>query len=371
MMMRQAFLDAFYEVLGPEPGIGVIHSSIADLAPPAEFRKSDVLDALDQLIADGWTIALPAFTLSFCQGRPFRASRSPSEVGQLADWLLVSRGDARRTPHPMYSFAVAGPAAGRIAACRSTTTFGDDSPFALFERENATLVMLGCGWKYCTQYHRYEEEAKVPQRLFKEFVGRADLGDGLGEREVRATMFVRDLELNPVNDFTRAEARLRDEGLIATRPLLHAQIEAIRLVDFARVCRELLNDDPLTFVHNRSEVAAALAKRSRTGEPPPSRITAPEQSEVSPRVSEVATVDGQSPTASLVRQLLKLPANADLSEAALGVTPGWDSLKQIEILVSLESEFDIRFLSSEMESLHRFTDLDSLCRTKLAERASR
>lgn len=44
-------------------------------------------------------------------------------------------------------------------------------------------------------------------------------------------MFVRDLELNPVNDFTRAEGRLRDERLIATRPLLHAQIEAARLVD--------------------------------------------------------------------------------------------------------------------------------------------
>jgi aminoglycoside N3'-acetyltransferase/acyl carrier protein len=370
-MMRQVFLDVFSAVLGPEPGIAVIHSSLADLAPPAEFRKSDILDAMDRLIADGWTIALPAFTLSFCQGRPFRASRSPSEVGQLADWLLVSRGDARRTPHPMYSFTVAGPAADKIAACRSTTTFGDDSPFGLFERENATLVMLGCGWKYCTQYHRYEEEAKVPQRLFKEFAGRADLGDGLGEREVRATMFVRDLELNPVNDFTRAEARLRDERLIATCPLLHAQIEAVRLVDFARVCRELLNDDPLTFVENRTAIAAALAIRSPAAGQAPLKTMGPAKSGVPSLVSHVPTSEGHSPTASLVRQLLKLPENVDLREAALGITPGWDSLKQIEILVSLESEFDIRFLSSEMESLHRFTDLDALCRTKLAERAGR
>src|SRR5580698_6099416 len=214
MMMRQAFLEAFSAVLGPEPGIAVIHSSIADLAPPAEFRKADILDALDQLIAVGWTIALPAFTLSFCQGRPFRASRSPSEVGQLADWLLVSRGDARRTPHPMYSFAVAGPSADKIAACRSTTTFGDDSPFGLFERENATLVMLGCGWKYCTQFHRYEEQAAVPYRYFKEFIGQADLGDGNGEHEVRAAMYVRDLTINPVNDFTAVEQRLRDAGIV-------------------------------------------------------------------------------------------------------------------------------------------------------------
>jgi FkbH-like protein len=269
MMMRQAFLDAFCAVLPPEPGIAVIHSSIADLAPPADFRKWDVLYALDRLIANGWTIALPAFTLSFCQGRPFHSSRSPSEVGLLADWLLASRVDARRTPHPMYSFAVAGPAADKIVNCRSTTTFGDESPFALFERENAALVMLGCGWKYCTQYHRYEEEAQVPQRFFKDFVGRADLGDGGAEHEVSATMFVRDLALNPQNDFSRAEARLRDDRLIASRPLLHAQIEAAQVVDFARICRELLANDPLTFVLNRSAVADALAKRSRSVDQPP------------------------------------------------------------------------------------------------------
>lgn len=366
MMLRETFLEAFCAVLGPAPGIAVIHSSIADLAPPAEFHKSDVLYALDRLIENGWTIALPAFTLSFCQGQRFHHAQSGSEVGILADWFLESRSDAKRTPHPMYSFAVAGPAAGRIAACRSSTTFGDDSPFALFERENGTLVMLGCGWKYCTQYHRYEEEAKVPQRYFKEFLGRADLGDGLGEREVRATMFVRDLALDPQNDFTRAEARLRNERLIATRPLLHGQIEAARLADFARVCRDLLHGDPLTFVLNRSAVAEALAKRSRSAERRPLKTTAPQQMEAPP-VSEAAA-NGQTPAAALVRELLNLPPNADLTEAALGITPGWDSLKHIEILVSLESAFDIRFLSSEMETLHRFADLDSLCRQKLAKR---
>jgi aminoglycoside N3'-acetyltransferase len=289
MMLRQAILEAFCAVLGPDPGIAVIHSSIANLAPPPEFRKWDVLYALDQLIAKGWTIALPAFTLSFCQGRSFHHRNSPSEVGLLADWLLDSRVDARRTPHPMYSFAVAGPAAERIAACCSTTTFGDDSPFGLFDREDSTLVMLGCGWKYCTQYHRYEEEAKVPQRYFKEFIGRADLGDGLGEREIRATMFVRDLALNPQNDFTRAEARLRDERLIATRPLLHGVIEAARLADFARVCRDLLKNDPFTFVHNRMAVAEALAERSRSAEQPAAKIAASGHSTVDRMKAAVET----------------------------------------------------------------------------------
>jgi NAD(P)-dependent dehydrogenase (short-subunit alcohol dehydrogenase family)/acyl dehydratase/acyl carrier protein len=88
-------------------------------------------------------------------------------------------------------------------------------------------------------------------------------------------------------------------------------------------------------------------------------------------VVEASSSDGHSPAAPLVRKLLRLPPTADLNDAALGVTPGWDSLKQIELLVTLESALGIRFLSSEMESLHRFIDLDSLCRKKLAERRSR
>lgn len=267
-MLRQAFLNAFCAVLGQEPGIAVIHSSIADLAPPRGFRKWDVLYGLDRLIDAGWTIALPAFTLSFCEGRPFHHSRSPSETGLLADWFLDARADARRTPHPIYSFAVAGPVASKIAACPSTTAFGDDSPFGLFEEQNATLVMLGCGWKYCTLYHRFEEEALVPHRRFKEFVGKADLDDGVGEREVRATMYVRELAVNPINDFSRAEKRLRAEGVVTSLPLLHANIESARVADFARICREMLRAEPLAFVHNRLAVAEGLASRSRAAEQP-------------------------------------------------------------------------------------------------------
>ena len=60
-MMRQAFFDALCAVLGREPGIAVIHSSLANLAPPSEFRQEDALYGLDRLIENGWTIALPAF----------------------------------------------------------------------------------------------------------------------------------------------------------------------------------------------------------------------------------------------------------------------------------------------------------------------
>jgi hypothetical protein len=81
--------------------------------------------------------------------------------------------------------------------------------------------------------------------------------------------------------------------------------------------------------------------------------------------------DDRSPAAVVVRKLLQLAPDADLGHAGLGVTPGWDSLKHIELLVTLESALGIRFGSGEMEALHRFSELDSLCRQKIAERGAR
>jgi FkbH-like protein len=258
-MMRQMFLNAFRGVLEGDPAIVVIHSSVADLVPPSDIDCWDLLYGLHRLIEKGWTVALPAFTFSFCKGRLFHLLNSPSEVGVLADWMLANHPHSSRTCHPIYSFVVAGPAAHRIHNCTSTTTFGDDSPFGLFEHENATLVMLGCGWKYATQFHRYEEKAAAPYRYFKEFTGPADFCDGIGERDVRSSMYVRQLAVDPVNDFSPAIARLRSEGLIKSESLCRGQVESVRIADLARVSVDILSSDLMAFVTEGASVGYRLA----------------------------------------------------------------------------------------------------------------
>src|SRR5262249_25118154 len=124
-MMRQLFLETLHSLIEDPPGIVVIHSSLANLAPREKLNRWDLIYGLDRLIREGWTVALPAFTFSFCAGRPYHHVGSASEVGVFADWLLADHPDAVRTPHPIYSFVVAGPNADRIMACPSSTTFGD------------------------------------------------------------------------------------------------------------------------------------------------------------------------------------------------------------------------------------------------------
>jgi FkbH-like protein len=271
-MMRQFFLETVQSLIEGPPRIVVIHSSLANLAPRERLNRWDLLYGLDRLIRSGWTVALPAFTFSFCSGRPYHHSRSASEVGVFADWLLADYPDSARTPHPIYSFAVAGPDARKILACPSSTTFGDDSPFGLFERENATLVMLGCDWTFATQFHRYEEKAGVAYRYFKEFTGRADLGDGRGERDVRSSMYVRRLAADPINDFSPAVTRLRSQDLVKSASLSRGKAESVHVADLARVCGELLGSDPMAFVANGTDVAYKLAKISQAAQQPALRV---------------------------------------------------------------------------------------------------
>lgn len=75
-----------------------------------------------------------------------------------------------------------------------------------------------------------------------------------------------------------------------------------------------------------------------------------------------------SPISGVLRKSLRLADNIDLADAALGLTPGWDSLKHIEILLAVEAALDISFGAGETETAHDFITLDALCRKKLAEK---
>lgn len=262
-------LGALRDVSDPGGRLLVVHSSLAHLKPPSNLPKWEVVRAIQTLANEGLTLALPAFTFSFCAGKPFDPVHSPSETGQLADWV-AELGGALRTRHPIYSFVVIGPLAGEIAACRNSTTFGDDSSFAYFERVAARVAMLGCGWTYCTQFHRYEEEASVPYRCFKVFKGQLVLPGG--PAPVEAKMYVRDLELDPVNDFSEAVRKLRQEGKIAARDLWGGRVEAAAVPELADACRALLREDAWVFVRDPGVTAYRLRQLRVRPDMPPVRV---------------------------------------------------------------------------------------------------
>jgi FkbH-like protein len=266
MSQAQTIADALYQAVGSKSSTAVVHSSLAALRPPADLSRWDLLRAVRSLVDRGLTLAFPAFTFGFCRGAPYHATGSRSETGILADWV-VELHDSIRSPNPIYSFVLIGPQAQRLAACPNTTTFGEDSIFAEFERQNAQMVMAGCDLSYCTQFHRYEEEAGVPYRYYKNFTGSADFGSGPSLTNVK--MFVRDLKIDPENNFSPAVNALRRDGQIATVELWGGQIESVACSSLAEKCRSLLAVDQLALVVAPEQVRHAIknAKASARTQP--------------------------------------------------------------------------------------------------------
>ncbi len=249
-----------HDVVEVEDTLVVIHSSMPLLGPPSGVRKWDWLFVLDELVRSGKTLAIPAFTFSFCSGQSYHFRDSASEVGILGEWALELNG-AKRTAHPIYSFVVVGPLADELCAARNSTTFGPDSSFSLFDKHNARIVMLGCGWEYCTYFHKFEEEQNVPYRYFKTFTGEADFGQGA--TQASAEMFVRDLELDPANDFSDIPRRLRESGKLKETQLWKGTVASASCQDIADVAVELLESNPWHMVHDyrqKLHLAKSIAK---------------------------------------------------------------------------------------------------------------
>jgi NADP-dependent 3-hydroxy acid dehydrogenase YdfG/acyl dehydratase/acyl carrier protein len=63
--------------------------------------------------------------------------------------------------------------------------------------------------------------------------------------------------------------------------------------------------------------------------------------------------------AAVVRRVLGLPPGADVGSGGVGVTPGWDSLRHIRIVLGVEAEFGVRLPSAALSGSGGF---DALCR---------
>ncbi len=67
----------------------------------------------------------------------------------------------------------------------------------------------------------------------------------------------------------------------------------------------------------------------------------------------------------IFKVVLKLD-DVDKDSLVFGETDGWDSLKHMEIIFSLEEEFDVEFMKEDIEQMHSFAEICRLVEEKLA-----
>ena len=85
-----------------------------------------------------------------------------------------------------------------------------------------------------------------------------------------------------------------------------------------------------------------------------------------PTATSSDTSSSSFAVADTVRRVLHLPRGCNLAGGGIGVTPGWDSLRQIELILALEAELSIQFTSMELTELGSFDALLVACQKKVS-----
>ncbi len=224
-----------------EGDLVMVHSFTSALTG-LERPDRRLIDALLEILGDGGTLALPAFTYSFCRTGIFRPDEDPSEVGIAAD-TLRNEYRGRRTLAPIFSVVVAGARSDEIAELSSATTFGPDSIFGYMLQHNGKLCGVGVGCEKITFNHYPEQQLAVPYRYWKHFTG---VMEHAGQREpISVQYFVRSLEPEAVRDQSKISALMSDKPFVRTSSVGGADIFCAPVEQYHATLRDAMIEDPL------------------------------------------------------------------------------------------------------------------------------
>lgn len=97
-------------------------------------------------------------------------------------------------------------------------------------------------------------------------------------------------------------------------------------------------------------------------------VPAPKSTPDTPEVHQVMldSTESESRLDEFVRRFFHLSSDADLWNAGLNLTPGWDSLRHIEFMLDLEAKLGLRFSAAEVEQTARYAELRKLVEAKRA-----
>ena len=235
-----------------QSSIILLHSSVISTTK-AERKKIPygLLQEILSLSRSGVTFALPSYTFSFCSTGIFDVNKTKSETGILADLVHTYLPGSIRSADAIYSHVFIGPLSKELSKIHGETTFGRGSIFEELERLNAYVGVLNVGWEYATIFHRYEELARVPYRYYKVFEGILRGYDG-HDLFTKAEMYVRDLNIDPVNDMNLALPLLRECRSFKRLKDHSNSLELVQIDDLREVATRMLKNDAWSLVANKT-----------------------------------------------------------------------------------------------------------------------
>ena len=176
------------------------------------FDPVKLLEAFQKAVGEEGTLALPVFSFDFSNNSFYDYRRTKGTTGTLGNTAMLKCGYVR-TSHPMHSFAVWGADVEELAGMENIHSFGPDSPFEYFRRNNVKQIMLGTDYEHAMTFVHYVETAcNVPYRFAKTFTGIYVGPDGK-ESERSFEYAARRLDVGTVERFNRIGEILEEKGI--------------------------------------------------------------------------------------------------------------------------------------------------------------
>jgi aminoglycoside 3-N-acetyltransferase len=244
-------LAADLRALGVLPGQTLlVHASLSQLGWVEEGARTVVAALTDVLGPDGTLVAGAGTPENSLTSRSFRQQTkglrsslvsgyleqmpafdpkvTPTSAGAVAEALRTTPG-AVRSDHPQSSFAAVGRDARALMAGHQVNChLGEDSPLAKLYDRNASILLLGVGYRACTAFHlaEYRYTKTPPMRAYSCLV----MVEG-----IRRWMRYDDVVLDD-GEFEDIGKSLEDKISVPTRAVGKAQSRLLPLrsvVDFA------------------------------------------------------------------------------------------------------------------------------------------
>ncbi len=170
MLTKKDLLNQFGKIKIESETI-VVHTSYKSLGG-VEGGADTVIDVMRELVGPGGTVMFPAFNFqSWTETHYFDVIETPSKMGMITEMARL-RPDAKRTPHPIYSFSVLGARADEFSKADDVEAYGSNSAFALFHKLNATIISIGLDFNNSFSMHHYiEYHTGCNYRRVKDFAG--------------------------------------------------------------------------------------------------------------------------------------------------------------------------------------------------------
>jgi aminoglycoside 3-N-acetyltransferase len=226
---RQELASSFGD-LGVRHGDTVlVHSSYKSLGPVVGGPRT-VIEALRSALGPEGTLIVPTFNFEFCEGVPFDARTTPSQMGALSELVRIDPS-SRRVEHPIYSFAVLGARADEAASISDPSSYGADSLFGRLRAWDGKIMIIGLSYNdSMTYFHHVEELQGVDYRHSKSFAGAVTDAAG-NPRKRTVTMYVRDVDHGVVTAVNAMGELLANKGLISSARIGKATVRLMRAQD--------------------------------------------------------------------------------------------------------------------------------------------